>query len=574
MLVWLVGLMAVAAAFADRLEPLPPEQAFQFNAHREGNTAVVTYDMPSGVYLYRDKMRLTVALSSVSLRDIRLPPGQAHDDMFFGRTTVYYGQLTIRAEIIGSGEVPLVVLSQGCDEQVGICYPPMENIVTLAAASGGAEGVEYKPAGSSDEASDLAAGIRENSILWTIAIFFLLGVGLSLTPCVLPMLPVLLSVVGGGKQTTRRQLILLTAAYIGGVVATFTAIGVLAGASGQLLTVFLQKPAVLVAMAALFVLLALSLFGAYDLQLPAIVRNKLATIGGGGGMAGAAIMGGISAVVVSPCVAAPLVGALLYIAQTGDKVIGGAALASLALGMSVLLAVAGIVGAGVLPRAGEWMNDIKRFFGVPLLLLAVWVVSPLLPIPAQMLVYGMLLLFGGMLARPFQPANGAIAAAAKATAVAAILWGLVLLAGVAIGSRDLLTPLSPLAVSSSEALEAKESVGFMSVQTEAELDGIRATTHRPLMVEFYADWCVSCKEIERFVFSDVRVIRRLRDVSLLRIDVTDNTPAQQKLLKRFGLFGPPAILFFDQKGELVDGVRVIGYQNADKFLQTLAAAGM
>ena len=583
-------LLAAAAAHAERINPLPPQEAFGFRAEMQGAEVVISYEMPEGIYLYQDRLHLTTATPAVTLVPAALPPGTPHEDEFFGKTTVYYGSVKWRARVAGAGEFELRALSQGCDEQIGICYPPQEDIVMLVAAGGTAAGAvsTASPAGGSDaadtaasdyskdEAGYLAQGIAGNNLLWVIAVFFVLGVGLSFTPCVLPMLPILLGIIGGSGKT-RRQIILLTAAYIAGVTLAFTLFGILAALSGQLLATAFQQPWLLAAVALVFAALAASLFGAYELRLPAAVQNRLSAAGGGGSGGGAFVMGAVSAVAVSPCVAAPLIGALLYIGKSGDVLTGGVALFSLALGMSVLLAVAGIAGGQMLPKAGGWMEPIKHLFGVLLLGVAVWVASPLLPAPVQLLLYGVLLIFGGICLRPHAAAGASAAAHLfHALAIAAMLWGAAMLVGAAGGSRDVLTPLSPYIGGGAGGAGGAEAAGvrFTDASTLPAVQAHLRNPGKPVLLDFYADWCVSCKEFERFTLRDPRVIARLQNTTLLRADVTANSPAHKELLQHFNLFGPPAILFFTPVGDLMPEVRVIGYENADEFLKTLTAAGI
>lgn len=584
-LVRLLALLCLlpAAAAAERIEPLPPQEAFGFSAAMQGEEVVVIYQMPEGIYLYQDRLLLTSTTPGVHLAAAALPPGTPHEDEFFGKTTVYYEKVELRARLSGTGEFELRALSQGCDEQLGICYPPQENTALLVAtgsggdtatASGGGASEQSAADYSKDKAGYLAESIAGNNLLWVIAVFFVLGVGLSFTPCVLPMLPILLGIIGGSGNS-RRQIILLTAAYIGGVTLAFTLFGILAASSGQLLAAAFQQPWVLSAVAMLFVALAASLFGAYELRLPAALQQRLTAVGGGGSRGGAFLMGAVSAVAVSPCVAAPLIGALLYIGKSGDVLSGGVALFSLALGMSVLLAVAGIAGGQVLPKAGGWMEPVKHLFGVLLLAVAVWVASPLLPAPVQLLLYGVLLIFGGVLLRPHL-SRGTPSAAAQIVntlSLAAMVWGAAMLLGAAGGSRDVLTPLSPY-VGGGGSDSAARSLRFNDASSLAEVRRYTRAAGKPVLLEVYADWCVSCKEFERFTLRDARVIARLQNTVLLRADVTANTPVHQKLLSHFGLFGPPAILFFSPAGELLTEVRVTGYEDADAFLNTLAAAGI
>lgn len=555
------------AAAAERIEPLPPDKAFRLQAVMDGNNAVVHYQMPEGIYLYRDKVLLTTATPSVKIAPPVLPPGTVHDDPFFGRTTVYYQQLSLHAAISGAGAFDLVAISQGCDEQIGICYPPQIHTVALVAGNAGAP-----DSGGRDESTALAAELEKNNIFWTIIVFFLLGAGLSLTPCVLPMLPILLGILGSGEKSASR-IRAVTACYIAGVTVAFTGFGVLAAYTGQLLTVFLQQPAVLAAVAVLLIALALSMFDAYPLRLPAFF-HRTANRGKRGGLTGAFLMGFVSAIVASPCVAAPLVGALLFIAKTGDVIVGAMALMSLALGMSVLLAASGIAGSAVLPHAGAWMNGIKRFFGCLLLLLAVWIASPLLPDAIQLLSYGVLLILTGILGRPFSspPADSPmITYCVKTFALAALLWGALMLIGAAGGGRDVLTPLSGLSRTTATESDTASAPAFQPVRSLTELQHAVAAATQPVMLEIYADWCVSCKELEAFTFSDTRVQAQLRKRTLLRADVTANTDADRALLRHFNLFGPPAVVFYDRNGELIKNVRLIGYENADDFLRTLTA---
>ena len=573
--------LALAAASAeDRVDPLPVEQAFRAAVVADGSEVVAVFTMPRDIYLYRDKLALTTATPGFTVAALRAPAGEVLDDPFFGRTTVYFDGVTLRADVQseGGGKFDLIALYQGCDKQIGICYPPQA--LTVALAVGGASLADASVAEESsgkDEASRLAQLLSQNNLLFIIAAFFLLGVGLSLTPCVLPMLPILFGVISGDGKS-RRQVITLTFAYIAGAVFAFTVFGVLAGLSGQLLSAALQTPIILVTFAAILVLLAVAMFAGWQIQTPAFVRNRLARVGGGG-IFGAMLMGVVASIIVSPCVAPPLIGALLYISSTGDAAVGAAALMSLSLGMSLLLAVAGVVGAQALPKAGEWMSGVSRFFAVLLLLTAVWVASPLLPPPAQLVLYGGLLVFGGMLASPFA-APGAGAALGrylvKAAALVMVLWGSAMLVGAAAGSRDVLTPLSFLGEDKLSA-SGGEALHFESVDSIAELERAvadAASVRQPVMLEFYADWCVTCKEFERFTLGDARVVQKLSAAKLLRVDVTANTESHRALLKHFGLFGPPAILFYDRDGELIKNIRIIGFEPPGEFLQTLTLANI
>jgi thioredoxin:protein disulfide reductase len=353
---------------------------------------------------------------------------------------------------------------------------------------------------------------------------------------------------------------------------TYAVAGVAAGFSGTLLSSALQNPWVLGAFAAVFVALSLSMFGFYELQMPAVLQSRLSDSTNqrpGGSVAGVALMGAVSAIIVGPCVAAPLAGALLYIAQSKDAILGGAALFVMALGMGVPLLIVGVSARTLLPKAGPWMEAVKKFFGVLLLAVAIYIVSPVVPTVAAMLAWAALLIFSAMFLHALDP----LPANAhgwqrfwKGVGVVALLVGASLLVGALAGSRD---PLQPLAILRGGSAAAAEGVRFERVKSVAELDSRLQSAGRPVMLDFYADWCVSCKEMERFTFTDPQVRARLDRMLLLQADVTANSDDDKALLKRFALFGPPGIVFFDKAGAEIGGERVVGFQPAKDFAQVL-----
>jgi thiol:disulfide interchange protein DsbD len=399
---------------------------------------------------------------------------------------------------------------------------------------------------------------------------------LSFTPCVLPMVPILSGViVGGGAHVTKARGLLLASVYVLGMALTYAAAGVAAGLSGAMLAAVLQNPWVVGAFAAVFVALALAMFGAYELQLPVALQSRLAEASGrikGGHLTGVFAIGVLSALIVGPCVAAPLAGALLYIGQTRDVVLGGSALFAMALGMGVPLLAVGASAGVLLPKVGPWMETVKRFFGVLLLAVAIYLVSPFIPAAAHFLAWGALLVVTAVFLRAIDPlpvhAHG-FQRFSKGVGVIALIAGIAFLIGAFSGSRDVLQPLSALRLGANAA----EPPAFQKVASLDELDGrIRSTGGQPVLLDFYADWCVTCKEMERYTFSDREVQARMGQMLLLKADVTASTPEHLALLRRFRLFGPPGIIFFDREGREIEGLRVIGFQPAREFAAALDRA--
>ena len=441
-----------------------------------------------------------------------------------------------------------------------IAKPTAEDIVPPPAPSAAA------PPAPVGESGRLEAALKTGSLLTILPLFALLGLGLSFTPCVLPMVPILSSIiVGEGDRGSRGRGLLLSVTYSLGMAIVYTALGVAAGLAGEGLSAALQNPWVLGSFAVLMALLSLSMFGYYDLQVPAALQSKLSGVSNrqsSGKLAGVFIMGAISALIVGPCVAAPLAAALVYISQTRDVVIGGSALFAMAVGMSVPLILVGVSAGALLPKAGKWMDSVKRFFGVLMLAMAWWLVSPVLPAAVQMMGWAALLVGYGM----YLLLNSG-AWVGKTVGVLVAVLGLAQLVGVVSGGRDALAPLAHLTGTQHTPL------AFQRIKTVAQLDAALAQTGgKTAMLDFYADWCVSCKEMEKLTFIDARVRAKLAGTLLLQVDVTANDADDKAMLKRFGLFGPPGIILFDGKGQEIPGSRVIGYQNASQFHASLARA--
>lgn len=569
---------------------LDPAIAFRFEARMaEPQMLEVRYQIADGYYMYRE--RFGFRASGVKLGEPQIPTGKVKfDETFQKDVETHKGELVIRIPVEGTGPFTLVAASQGCAD-AGLCYPPQEHSAQLSAGAGGggtpslasvlatgagaAQMSSAAPAASSqapaaaaaaDQPSDLAgiAGILAGGrLLAIIPAFVLLGLGLAFTPCVLPMVPILSSIiVGEGRQVSRSRGFILSLTYSLGMAIVYTALGVAAGLAGEGLAAALQNPWVLGAFAFLIVAMAMSMFGFYELQMPAALQTRLASASGrqsGGKLLGVFSMGAISALIVGPCVAAPLAGALVYISQTRDVVIGGAALFAMAVGMSIPLLLVGVSAGSLLPRAGAWMESVKRLFGVLMLAMALWLVAPVLPPIVQMLGWAALLSGYGFYLLRRHKHWGAMAAGA-----AFAMLGGAQLVGAATGGRDALAPLAHLTG------EAHQGLVFKRIKTVDDLDRELANAGgKTVMLDFYADWCVSCKEMEKLTFVDPAVQARLADAILLQVDVTANDAQDKAMLKRFTLFGPPAIILFGRDGQEIADSRVIGYQNPEKFLNSL-----
>jgi thiol:disulfide interchange protein DsbD len=588
-------LILLVSALARGAEPelLEPEKAFQFAARMARPDAIeVRYRIAPGYYMYRDKFRFSVAPEEARLGDAQLPPGRKKTDKFFGDVEVYRDEVTILLPVETGGVGPALVLtavSQGCAD-VGVCYVPQEQKAELKyAAYSPAGGSPFAPAASDrpgpspfvdvplsgSQRDDYAfAEIFRGGYWLVVASFFGFGLLLSFTPCVLPMIPVLSGIIAGrGGRMTKMHGFLLSAAYVLGMAITYALAGVAAGLSGAMLSAALQNPWVLGAFAAVFVALALAMFGFYELQLPVALQSRLAETTNRlhrGHFLGVFTMGVLSALILGPCMAAPLAGALLYISQSRDVVLGGSALFAMAVGMGVPLLAVGASAGALLPKAGPWMETVKRFFGVVLLAVAIYVVSPLTPVAVQMLAWSALLIVTAIHLHALDPlphgAHG-FQRFSKGVGVIALLTGAAFLVGALSGSRDVLQPLSTLRLGQASIAEP---VVFERVDSLAALEqAVRRADGKPVMLDFYADWCVTCKEMERYTFSDPEVRRRLDEMIKVQADVTLNSTDHGVLLRRFNLFGPPGIVFFDRKGREISGVRVVGFQPPERFAAVL-----
>ncbi|MDF3035490.1 MAG: protein-disulfide reductase [Paucimonas sp.] len=576
LLAWL-ALTGVVAKAEDFLEP---QVAFQFSARMaDPKTVEVAYRIAEGYYMYREPFAFLA--EGAVLGKAVLPAGKIKFDETFNKDVETYRHLiVIRMPVDAAGPFTLKATSQGCADK-GLCYAPMESTARLDPGTAALSAAPPLVSSTVDQGSSVVDGqdnsetgrlgryLKEGNLLMIVPVFMLLGLGLAFTPCVLPLVPILsFIIVGEGQGVSRMRAFLLSLSYSLGMAVVYTALGIAAGLIGEGLSAQLQNPWILSAFALITAIFSLAMFGVFQLQMPAWIQSRLVTASekqSKGKFAGVFLMGAISALIVGPCVAAPLAASLVYISQTRDVLIGGSALFSMAVGMSIPLLLVGLSAGTLLPRAGAWMETVKRFFGVLMLALSLWMISPLISVQWQMAGWALLgMAYGGFLL--MSKRSGYLA---RIVGLVFFALGMLQAIGAAIGARDVLAPISHLRGEKSRHVE------FARVRSVAELDAALANSGgRYVMLDFYADWCVSCKEMERFTFSDPRVQQQLGKILLLQADVTANSEDDKALLKRFGLFGPPGIIFFNAEGNEVPGSRVIGYQKTEKFLASLAATGI
>ena len=586
------------AAFADGLGKrlgftaeeafLPPEQAFVFTAEVvDPHTLVARWTIADGYYLYRDKFSFRFPRADgVTAGQPVFPAGKFKDDEYFGRMEVYYHEavitLPVERQSTARQAVELEVRYQGCADR-GFCYPPMKQRINLvlppaqtgapAVAGATARGSGTPPLAEEDR---IARSLATGSLWLNLLGFFGFGLLLAFTPCVFPMVPILSGIiVGQGDGVSTRRAFLLSLSYVLAMALTYTAAGVAAALFGSNFQIMFQNPWVLATFSALFVMLALSMFGLYQFQLPAALQSRLSTMGRGrgGGLTGAAIMGFFSALIVGPCVAAPLAGILLYIGMSGDAWLGGLSLFVLSLGMGLPLVVFGTSAGSLLPRAGPWMETVKHVFGVLLLGVAIWLLERIVVPGVTLVLWAALLIVIAVYMGAFERLDDSASGWRrlwKGVGLLMAVYGVVLVVGAASGGRDVFRPLAGSAFVATRPVDGPRpgAAAFQRVKGVAGLEraiSAAAARGQPVMVDFYADWCIECKRMERATFSDPAVRRVLAGMRLLQVDVTDNDAEDQALLKKFGLFGPPAVLFFDARGRELRNYRLIGFLDADAF---------
>jgi len=573
--------------FQDEL--LRPEEAFQFSAKVvDGHTIHVSWQIAEGYYLYKNKFALKPdEATSIRLGELALPQGEPHLDEEFGQVEIYHHEVSVdvplQRQSLAAETLTLTAKFQGCADR-GVCYPPMTSTVSLVLP-------EVKSLAAPQPATTAAVSeqdrivdsLKQDSLALTLLTFFGFGVLLAHTPCIFPMIPILSGIiVGHGERIGTRKALLLSASFVLASALMYTVFGILAALFGSNLQVISQQPWVIVAFAGIFVLLSLSMFGFYNLQLPSSLQAKLHSSSEqhrDGSYWGAAVMGALSSLIVGPCVAAPLAAALMYIGQTGDVVLGGSALFVMGLGMGVPLLVIGASAGKLLPKAGPWLNATKAVFGVIMLAVAAWMLSRIVPASVSMLFAAILLIIPAIYLNALeplpQPASG-WTKLWKGLGLMMLVFGFLQLIGLAAGGSNPLQPLSAFAsiVAAPGQVETQPAAGlpFQRVRSLAELEQKvqQAKTERKwLMLDFYADWCISCKEMEAYTFSDAKVKQALQDFIVVQADVTEAGAEDMAMLQQFGLIGPPGIIFYGPDGQERTSHRVIGFQDAVTFLQSL-----
>jgi len=592
----------------DEDDLLTPEQAYQLSATvKDGRTLSLHWTIADETYLYQDKIALSIEGEGVTLGSYTLPEAEIKKDSIkpdgsVGDVLVYHHGIDLEVPLLrtdtAATAITLIAKFQGCAER-GICYPPMkqafpldlpavdsaDDAAAVAAAAATQQAApqaaaERGPVSEQDQIAGLLAG---GNTLLIIASFFGIGLLLSLTPCVFPMIPILSGIIAGqGKDITARKGFILSLVYVVAMAVTYTIAGIIVGLFSVNLSTTLQQPAWLIGFAAIFVALALSMFGFYELQLPASLQSKLTEISNrqkGGNYTGVAIMGLLSALIVGPCLAPPLAGALIFISQSGDAVLGGAALFAMGLGMGVPLLLIGASAGKVLPRAGAWMDAVKAVFGVLMLGVALTMLERLVPTYLSemiiLLAWGLLLIAAGIYMGALEPLHAQASGWSrlwKALGLAAVIYGLTFLVGAAAGGKDTLQPLRGVLASGGAAGAQAEHASFKRIKSVADLERELATAKaagKPVMLDFYADWCVYCKEMERKTFPDPTVAGLMGQMVLLQSDVTRQDDADKALQARVNIPAPPAMIFWDRNGQELKNYRLLGFKGPGEFAEHL-----
>ncbi|HEV2112354.1 MAG TPA: protein-disulfide reductase DsbD [Gammaproteobacteria bacterium] len=577
----------VAGSNSDQQKFLPPDQAFKFTAEtKDQNTLELRWQVTPGYYLYRQMFHLSSDNPDVQLGTPDFPQGQIKNDQYLGTSEIYPQDVDVLVPVTRSaaaGTFHLIATYQGCAE-AGFCYPPITKTLALDLAAalpmaGAAPSAGAPPLAEQDR---LAALLKSGSLAWVFLAFIGFGLLLAFTPCVLPMVPILSGIiVGQGKKLTTGRAFLLSLTYVLAMALVYALVGVVVGLAGSNIQLALQNPYVLGAFSLIFVGLALSMFGFYELQMPSAVQTWLthhSNAQKAEAFVGVGIMGALSALICGPCITAPLVAVLVFIGETGSAVRGGLALFALGLGMGIPLLIIGTSAGKLLPKAGPWMNTVKHVFGVLMLGLAIWFMSRVLPGAVSLALWATLAIVCGVYLGALEHGTRGWHRLWKGLGLIALMYGILLLIGAATGADDPLQPLSHFSLSgpvagARGATPAAPALPFKRIKTTADLDReIAAAAGKPVMLDFAADWCVACKELEHDTYTDPAVQAALGQMVLLQADVTANDDDDKALYKRFGIYGPPSVMFFGKDGQELTADRVVGYLSPTEFLKRIEGA--
>ncbi len=585
------------------------DEAFVFNFGSANEGLDLNWSIAKDYYLYKERFKFEVlsinGVTPARLNEARFSrSGTPEDDPYFGRVHIFQDELNVLLPITlasGHSQAEIKVTYQGC-AKAGLCYPPKHQVITYipkinTVVKDTVETTPFKNKRSAnfqqkdsivqtdnlDDSAGVFSFLERSNLLSIIGVFFLLGLGLTFTPCVFPMIPIITSIIAGQEKPTMMRSATLALSYILGMTITYAAAGVLTGmlGAGANIQAALQTPTLLVAFASIFVLLALSMFGLYELQLPAFLRDKLNNTSqnlSGGHITSVFLIGALSALVVSPCVSAPLAGALLYISSTGDALIGGASLLALGLGMGIPLFIIAIGGGKLMPKAGAWMDTIKQVFGVMLIGVAIWLLSRALPETLGLILWSVFLFVSATQLGAFETATSGWEKTSKGLGLVLSLYAAALFIGGLTGSSNALQPLEKLTRTSSSTIAIAKTnslLPFTTIYSIDELDqqhSIAKASNKPLLLDIYADWCISCKVMEAQIFPKEDIAALMSKFHLVKADVTANTNENKKLLDKFALFGPPSILFFNPRGDHLEGIKIVGEISKSGYKERLLLA--
>jgi len=598
-------LLLVSSLFSNEDGFLEPEEAFVVNIVEAKESVNIDIKLDKTIYLYDDKIEILLNKTNITKKVFTKKPVE-HDGFMvhMGKHVIEIPKTLIK-EVVGKGGYSVTFNYQGCSE-LGLCYPPLSKkyqgvladtivqetlpILTPTEELNSSVPIEQVALNetnisldnqtnianmpivneSKDETSTIADMMSGGNIFLILATFFGFGLLLSLTPCIFPMIPILSSIIvkhsnhNDGKMSAKHGFF-LSLVYVLSMSAAYTIAGVLAGLFGANIQAMLQNPVVLIVFAGIFVALAFSLFGYFSLELPQSLQNKINNLTGKKekqGIAGVAIMGFLSALIVGPCVAPPLAGALVYIGQTGDAVLGGLALFVMSLGLGVPLLLVGAGAGKYMPKPGGWMETVSKTFGIVMLALAIYMLDRVLEPIVTMYLWAILLIGAALYLQEFKHII------IKIVTTIIFVYGVIALVGAISGATNIIKPLEKFTTSQTTTLQTSQ-LEFIKIKTIAELDTLLQNTKKPVMIDFWATWCASCKELDNFTLTDPKVIEALKDYTLVKIDVSNNTNDDKELMKKFQVFGPPALMFFDANGELISGKRIVGYKNPKEFLEIL-----